>query len=260
MDTQTYQMEQLIGRSIPFDKSEEDGSPLYFQLAKAIRQQIEKGSLTAGELIPSERKIATYNNLSIATVRKALEELAQRGFLTRVHGKGTYVAGTADRRKKIRYYPFVEGFNDDLAQSDIKFVELKIIKGQAWLNEQLKTRKNQDLYELKRIITQFDKPIVYCVSYLPRKMFKGLEECGRVDFETEPLYLFLEEKFGVTTTKHIELLSATLSDEETAGPLNVEIGLPMLRIDKLVFTHKGKPYECRISHCLVDERKMRRII
>ena len=113
---------------------------------------------------------------------------------------------------------------------------------------------------LKRILTHLDKPLVYCVSKFPRKMFKGLEECEQTDFEIEPLYLFLEKKFGVTTTEHIELLSATLSDEETAESLNIETGLPLLRIDKLVFTHEEKPYECRVSHCLTEERKIRRVI
>ena len=253
-------MERLIGSSIPFVKSEDAGSPLYFQLAKAIKDQIEKGHLRVNALIPSERKIAAYNNLSIATARKALEELVQKGFLTRVHGKGTYVTGTAARRKKIRYYHLVEGFHDDRAHTDLKFVALKTIKGQPWLNDQLKIPNNQDLYEIKRIITHSDRPIVYCVSYLPRKMFKDLEKYEKVDFEGYSLYLFLEEKFGVTTVKHIELYSSTLADGETAGPLNVKKGHPLLRIEKLVFTYKRKPYEYRISHCLTDRHKILRIL
>lgn len=260
MAAETKKMERMLGSSAPFQKSEEDGSPAYFQLAKTIQKQIERGRFAAGELIPSERKIASHNNLSLATVRKALEELASKGFLKRVQGKGTFVAGTADRLKTIRYYTLAEGFDDDHAQLNIRFVELKIIKGRPKLNQQLKIRGNQELYMLKRIITHIGKPIVYCVSYLPRKMFKGLEACEQADFEIEPLYLFLEKKFGVTTTKHIELLSAVLTDEKTAEPLNVKIGMPLLRIDKIVFTHKGKPYECRVSHCLTDERKIRRVI
>lgn len=260
MVNEIKKIEQMIGSSVPFQKSEEDGSPAYFQLAKRIQQQIENGKYAAGELIPSERKIAAHCKLSLATVRKALEVLVQQAFLKRVQGKGTYVASTADRIKSIRYYPLAEGFDDDQALLDIKFIELKIIKGRPWPNQQLKIRGDQELYMLKRIVTHVDKPIIYCVSYLPCKMFKGLEACRQADFEIEPLYLFLEKKFGITTTEHIELLSATLSDEETAESLNVKTGLPLLRIDKLVFTHKEKPYECRVSHCLTDERKIRRVI
>lgn len=259
MVNEIKKIEKMLGSSVPFQKSGEDGSSAYFQLAKRIQQQIENGKYAAGELIPSERKIAAHCKLSLATVRKALEVLVQQGFLKRVQGKGTYVASTADRLKTIRYYTLAEGFDDDQAQLNIKFVELKIIKGRPRLNQQLKIRGNQELYMLKRIITHIDKPIIYCVSYLPRKMFKGLEACEQADFEIEPLYLFLEKKFGVTTTKHIELLSAILTDEETAEPLNVKTGMPLLRIDKIVFTHKGKPYECRVSHCLTDERKIRRV-
>lgn len=260
MATDTKKMEQILGSSVPFQKSEQDGSPVYFQLAKRIQQQIEKGRFAAGELIPSERKIASHNNLSLATVRRALEELVHKGFLKRLQGKGTYVAGTADRRKKIRYYSFAQGFDDDQALLDIKLVELKIIKGRRKLNQQLKIRGDQELYMLKRLFTNVDKPIIYSISYLPCKLFKGLELCEQTDFEIEPLYLLLEKKFGITTTKHIELLSTSPSDKETAGLLNIKIGKPLLRIDKIVFTHKDKPYECRESFCLTNERKLRRVI
>ena len=254
-------IERLIGQPLPFTKSEEDGSPVYFQLARSIRRQIENGKLKSGELIPSERKVAASTTLSIATVRKAFEELVKIGLLIRFHGKGTYVAGTADRRKRIRYYPFVDDFTDELLPTDIaRSLGLSVVPAQADLNRRLKIRKDQALIELKRVIAYAGEPMVFGVSYFPRDMFKGLENCPLTELASEPIYLYIEKKFGVTTYEHIEMFSAVLADEETASALAVKPGQPLLRIDKLVFTLNKKPYECRISYCKTDQFKIRRII
>jgi GntR family transcriptional regulator len=260
MNKKIKDIERLIHRSIPFQKSDSNGSPVYFQLAIAIQKQIEKGRLKAGALIPSERKIASVYNISIATVRNAFDDLIKKGHVHRIQGKGTYVSGTSDRRQKIRYYPFVEGFHDESKPSDIKFVELKIIEGQTWINDQLKIREDEQVYLLKRIITTSELPAAYCVSYLPRKMFKGLEDYSQTEIEKFSLYIFIEQNYNISTIKHIELFSAGRADQETANQLNVEQDKALLRVEKLIFTHKDRPYEYRISHCVTDACKIRRII
>ena len=253
-------MQRFMGGAAPFEKSDQDGSPLYFQLAKSIQKQIESGRLKTGDLVPSERKVAAFNNLSVATVRKAYEELSKKGFLIRVHGKGTFVASTADRRKTIRYYPFVENYYDAQKGTNVKLISLEAVPGLPEINRQLQLKPDQELLELKRVLSMGDNPTVYCVSYLPRHMFRGLEDYDREHLESYAVYLFFEEKFGITTIEHIELFSAVPAEGEAAKWLEVEPGHPLLSIDKLVFTLKKKPYEVRRSYCRTGDLKLRRIM
>ncbi len=247
-------IEQLFGHTTLFEKSEEDGIPVYFQLAKWIQQQIEKGSLSAGALIPSERKIASHTNLSLATVRKALEMLVHRGFLTRIQGKGTYVAGTNQRFRNIRYYPLVHDFYDDVPSAIVKPIDLEMVNGSTLINRYLKIGETKKLYKLRRILTYNGTPMVFCISYLPCELFSDFEKYESV--LTDYLYMFLEDKYGVTTISHWELFSASLANEEIANQLKIEIGHPVLKVEKLILTHKEKPYEYRTSYCLTDERKI----
>ncbi len=260
MEADAKKMKQMLGTSGPFCKSDEDGSPIYFQLAKRIRRQIEKGNLTNADLIPSERQIAAYNNLSLATVRKALDELVNRGFLKRVQGKGTFVTGTRDRRDKIRFYPLVEGFDSKDPVFSVQVKEIKKIKGFTRINQHLGIKDKSELIELRRILLYRGTPLIYCVSYLPENLFPGLETFDTKSFGNQALYYFLEEKFGVTTISHTELLSATAADKNIAGILNIQLGHPILMVEKKVFTHKDKPYEYRISHCMTDTLKLIRTI
>ena len=261
MENDTRVMERMLGSSAPFQKLEQDRNPVYFQLANKIQQQIETGKFVAGELIPSERKIAAYNNLSLETVRKALEELSHKKLIKRLQGKGTYVTGTADRYKTIRFYHFVENFSgSEPLNYEIRLIDLEISDGQAGINHHLKIRNTQKIYRVRRIISYLGKPLVYCISYLPENLFPGLDKYDRDQIERNAIYLFLENEFGVTTVNHTELLGATISDEKNAEKLNVKPGSPLLKIEKLLFTHREKPYEYRISYCVSDQLKLRRTL
>jgi len=75
--------------------------PKYYQLQKAIRRMVEHKSLKAGELVPSENKLVGEYKVSKNTVRQALTNLVNEGFLYREQGKGTYVSDPAAERRGI---------------------------------------------------------------------------------------------------------------------------------------------------------------
>ncbi len=78
-----------------------DGLPIpaYYRLQMTILEDIEKGRWRPGECIPAERSLAELHNISIGTVKKALLNLVHEGYLHRIQGKGTFVAGTTLRRE-----------------------------------------------------------------------------------------------------------------------------------------------------------------
>ena len=248
----------MISTLLTIDISAEDPTPAYHQLEIAIQEQIESGLLAVGDPLPPERDIAKTNDISLATVRRALQNLVQKGFLHRIQGKGTFVSNTAHRRKKVRYYPFVRGFHEDIRETNMELIELKRIKGSPDINQNLKIRAGQDVYELRRVLGLGRTPLIYAVSYLPYRMFKGLEHYKKWYFKKFALYIFLEQKFGVSTMKNRDLYGVALADKEVANLLHVRKGHPLLSVQMQSFTHKEKPYEYRISYCLVDDFKIQR--
>ena len=65
--------------------------PLYAQLMKKIREQIQDGTFKAGDQIPTESELADMYQVSRITVRRTIEELCAQGFLVKRQGKGTFV-------------------------------------------------------------------------------------------------------------------------------------------------------------------------
>lgn len=68
--------------------------PIYEQLMEQIKSDIIQSELKEGEALPSVRTLARELRISALTVKKAYDKLEEEGFVTTVHGKGTYVSAS----------------------------------------------------------------------------------------------------------------------------------------------------------------------
>jgi GntR family transcriptional regulator len=66
--------------------------PLYYQLQELIKEQIESGVWSPGDLLPSEPELARGLGVSRVVVRQALAILEDDRQIVRVRGRGTFVA------------------------------------------------------------------------------------------------------------------------------------------------------------------------
>lgn len=235
-----------------------DGRPIHYRLQQEIRRGIESGQWAPGSVIPPERKLAQEYGVSLGTVRTAILNLVSEGLLYRIQGKGTMVAGSKMIRESIRYYRFVGDFGRKEAIPKLEFLDLIVVEGRSGINRRLKMHDPGSLYRLRRLVLVSGKPTVYSLSYLPCRLFPGLDEFPRSRFEKVPLYLALEDHFGLPTLSNSDLISAALADAETAALLRITEDRPILTVEMLAFTYRNRPYEYRISHCLTGDRKLLR--
>lgn len=73
--------------------------PLYQQVIDIIKNEISSGAYKAGARIPNEFELAESYKVGRVTVRRAIEELVQQGYLTKRQGKGTFVNAPKLKRK-----------------------------------------------------------------------------------------------------------------------------------------------------------------
>lgn len=76
---------------IPLDRESEE--PIYRQLIRHVRAQIDSGMLTAGTRLPASRDLARTLSISRISVVNAYAELRAEGYLSAHAGRGTFVAG-----------------------------------------------------------------------------------------------------------------------------------------------------------------------
>lgn len=67
------------------------GEPIYEQIKTQIHSAVLSGELKAGAALPSLRKLAKELRISVLTVTRAYNELADEGVVQNIQGKGTFV-------------------------------------------------------------------------------------------------------------------------------------------------------------------------
>ena len=65
---------------------------LYLQLETELKQAILDGKYGVGERIPTEQELCQSFGMSRITVRRAVQDLVEEGLLSKVQGRGTFVA------------------------------------------------------------------------------------------------------------------------------------------------------------------------
>ena len=68
-----------------------DGTPIYEQIYRKIKEMILSGVLKAGDALPSMRVLAQQLRISVITTKRAYEELERDGFIESFTGKGSFV-------------------------------------------------------------------------------------------------------------------------------------------------------------------------
>ena len=231
--------------------------PSYFKLQEELKKQIENTHWSPGEKIPPERKLAEVHGLSVGTVKKALLNLVNEGYLQRIQGKGTFVNGSRLRRENLRYYRLLRHFKDDQeADLSIKFIDIKKIEPEPQHIHYLNLHGRHKIYVMTRLFLIDDIPLIHCISYLPCNMFNKFEKVPASIFEKTTLYDAIEDLYGVTTVNNQQLYSSTTAHPENARVLDVKEGDPILLIEMLSFTYKNQVYEYRKSYCLTNKLKV----
>lgn len=69
-----------------------DPTPLYQQVARAIRDQIKAGELKPRDAIPSESELVAHHGVARETARRAVALLREEHWVVTLPQRGTFVA------------------------------------------------------------------------------------------------------------------------------------------------------------------------
>ncbi len=69
-----------------------DADLAYMRVAGDIAARITSGELKPGARLRAERDLAEHYEVSYGTIRRAMQVLRERGLITTIHGRGTFVS------------------------------------------------------------------------------------------------------------------------------------------------------------------------
>ncbi|MGI6640046.1 MAG: GntR family transcriptional regulator [Limnochordia bacterium] len=218
-------------------KIRESREPLYITVAKRLREEIGEGVFKGEDRLPSEEKLAQLFGVSRTTVREALSALEKEGLLKRVHGVGTWI--THNKRVPIgtgmeritSYTEYMRKFGYDPGTKLAHF---------EWVPASPKHKQDfeRDLDRvgvLTRVRTANGEPLMLAYDVMPPEV---IGEGFRVEQLGESLFAYLEEH-GLRLRYSEMDITAVTADAELARLLEVEVGVPLLRMDDRYFDYQG---------------------
>lgn len=197
----------------------------YTQIGESIINDIENGIYVTGEAIPSERELIDKYSVSRITIRKAIDELVAKGYLTKVQGKGTYVKSKIHRQN---LFSLTSCKNDIEKQGMIP--STKIIKSIVEIPSEdvriaLNLEKGEEVFTLQRVYYADAIPVNYTTTHLPLKLFEGID---KIDFKQVSLYATLENKFETKLVEATRTVEAKIPNSDIAKMLEIDKSSPVL--------------------------------
>ncbi|RYF68316.1 MAG: GntR family transcriptional regulator [Comamonadaceae bacterium] len=221
-------------------------SPLYQQIKGLILQSLHAGEWKPGDPIPSEMDLAARYHVSQGTVRKAIDELSAENLVVRRQGKGTFVATHAEHHVQYRFLKLVpdEGAPDHEGPAQRRIVDCRRMRASAEVARALALRGGDPVLQVRRVLAYRQVPTILEDLWLPGAPFKGLT-AERLAQWHGPMYALFETEFGVRMVRAEEKLRAVLPDAEQAALLQVDIGMPLLSVERVAHTYHDTPMELR---------------
>ena len=163
-------------------RSQLDGSssaPLYQQVLDLIKSDIERGTYPIDSQIPTELELSKMYGVGRVTVRRAIEELAGEGYLTKRQGRGTFVTATKMIRKvhqKDDVQSFTQACTANGMHAGARVVSRKTVKADVELAAFFGVDEGADLLLVSRVRTADGVPVLFENNYYPEDGFEFLKD------------------------------------------------------------------------------------
>jgi GntR family transcriptional regulator len=253
------------GKNVPPDKKRRErivinkysNIPLYFQLKNLIIEKIENGEYAPDSKIPSEQELCEIYNISRPTVRQAVTELANNGYLYKEKGKGTFVSKPKTSIDIKVYTGFTDSILDNELTHERELVLSDIISVNNYkrLAEVFKLGYNQiiDFAQISFITSHNNEVLSFNTSYIPLSLFPNIIEDVK---NRKPSYDILRGKYPLLPTNTKSTLEVIYSDQKDSQFLMVQSGLPLIRIENIIYSKSGQVVEYIISKYRADKCKL----
>lgn len=219
-------------------------TPLYYQLQSSIINLINEGVFEENSSLPSELEIIESTGLSRTTVRQAIENLVQEGYLERRRGVGTFVKS---RNKNMWDLENLRSFREVMEmegkRSSTSLISIKKIPKNRILEKRFGP-EIETYYELERLRYLDESPIILVNTFVPEYLVPNLEENNLSD---NSLFKLMEEKYHVNIAFAEKELRARMVRPNDAKLLEVPLDSVVQLVDTITYNSDGIPVEYSVS-------------
>ena len=229
--------------------------PLYHQLFLRLRDEITAGQRLPGSLLPGEIELAGQFGVSRVTARRALNELAREGLVDRKRRAGTRVAQrTIIAPIEASIEQAVEALLVFGRDTTARVLSLGIAPANANTAALFAIPPGEPIVRAQRLRLLKGSPLGIVTSEVPQAVAGG--SLTRDRLESQSILALLAEQ-GWRAASATQAVSALAADMATAAQLDIDVGAPLLRVERVVANAEGKPFLHTVATYRADRYRLR---
>lgn len=216
--------------------------PLYYQVSNRLERAIRAGDIPAGARLENEIAIAAQLGVSRPTIRRAIQELVDKGLLVRRRGIGTQVV-QGQVTREVELTSLYEDLKSSHHAPSTNVIAREIRPADETVAEALGVAVGSDTLFLRRQRLTDGVSVAILENHLPIEFADITSE----QLEEHGLYQLLRGR-GVTIRVAKQRIGARRAHGDEADILDIDKGSPVLTMDRVAFDASGKAVE-RGHHC-----------
>jgi len=211
-------------------------SPLADTVRARILEMVGNGTYPPGSQLPSEQEMARLLGVSRTTIREAYRHLIESGLLLRKHGRGTYVKGLQNQHSLESTLSYTKMIEEAGYTPGVSVISAATRPAQPEESELLHLEPGDLLWEVTRVRTADDRPVVYSADRIPASFVPPSLRNKRA----RSLFRLLAD-LGYAPSAGRAQLKPVVADAELARLLQVEVGAPLLHFEEADTRADGTP-------------------
>ena len=219
--------------------------PLYKEVKSRITRSLIAGEWKPGAAIPSESRLAAQFQVSVGTIRKAVDELVAEKIVIRQQGRGTFVTIHTEDRQFYYFFHMISTAGGKEPPTH-ELLSLKTIKADNATALRLGLRRGEHVHRIHNLLKLAGEAVIFDELRIAETRFPDLS-AGTFSAREGTIYGLYQSRYGINVVRISERLSAALPDARIARVLGVNRNTPVLVIKRIAYTYHDQPVELRTS-------------
>lgn len=227
--------------STPFSRHSDVA--LHHQVREDLLLKLRSGEWAPGAEIPPEPALCAHYGVSRGTLRRALGDLVNEGYLERFAGRGTFVRAPKLETGLAGSFGRFTVVGPSFTEAS-RLLFCRASRASASVAAVLGLKPGADIWHLERVRLADGKAAALQASYMPRRLYPRLD---RQPLAKRFLLDIMAEEYGVALLRAVEFVDPTVADGYAAKHLGIKPGTPLFRVERITYTSGERVAEYRLS-------------
>ncbi|WP_046114313.1 GntR family transcriptional regulator [Aquincola tertiaricarbonis] len=206
------------------------GTSLHRQIYMVLLNEIRNGAYAETGALPKEEALCQRFDVSRITVRRALADLAEQGWVERRHGLGTFLRAGVGAPAPVPSLGLLEELRHVAAETQVEVLEVGSRVPPLMVARALGLVPAEKAVHAARVRRVGQIPTMLTEAWIPSAHAKGVTASA---LKKQALYEVLQAQ-GVRFGRVVQEFTAVPADPTRARLLQLGVGMPLLKMVRLM--------------------------